>query len=165
MLQSIESKINNADLNLEAEAVQSDEESSYLQIESTITGAHQSFELADVEGDIVDTTEMDTMIQEAQNALYTVDDTDYESTTNEISLKSGYITATLQDTGTAEVSVNSDTDAVMEEVESFITEYNETMDFLESDPMRENYNLYDSSGQIFNLFQDWQAGLLFSLYS
>ncbi|MFW6409883.1 MAG: hypothetical protein ACOCZR_02465 [Halanaerobiales bacterium] len=86
MLQSIESEINNADLNLEAEAVQSDEESSYLQIESTITGAHQSFELADVEGDIVDTTEMDTMIQEAQNALYTVDYTDFESTTNEISL-------------------------------------------------------------------------------
>ncbi|MFW6409884.1 MAG: flagellar filament capping protein FliD [Halanaerobiales bacterium] len=75
------------------------------------------------------------------------------------------MTATLQDTGTAEVSVNSDTDAVMEEVESFITEYNKTMDFLESDPMRENYNLYDSSGQIFNLFQDWQAGLLFILYS
>lgn len=53
----------------------------------------------------------------------------------------------------------------MEEVESFITEYNKTMDFLESDPTRENYNLYDSSGQIFNLFQDWQAGLLFSFYS
>lgn len=137
MLSDVAKEINNQNLGVSASVVEKDGKSS-LQITSKQTGAQNGFT---VSGDYAQNTGMTNVSQVAQDAQYSVktnggETKQYTSSTNEVSLDYGKITANLKKTGDATVSTGISDKSIVSSMEELVNSYNSALKVLQNNESR-----------------------------
>jgi len=145
VLNNLEQKINDSELDVNADVVTNDDGTIQLQVESSETGTSDKFSVSDVTGDLAAQTNLDNTVQTARDAEYDVDGASQISTSNQVEIDEGQVSLDLQSTGSATVTASTDNEAVIEAAQSFVSQFNETVSFLQG-----NFNHSDS----FELGQD-----------
>ncbi len=126
--EKMSSAINNAKLGISA-SVSTANGVSTLSIRSNNTGDSDAnrFQLRDVTGALVRTTSVDTVHQDAQNAVYMVDGGAVQSSsTNEVSLGNGITAILRKETGVEPVTVTKDKDTtyIKEQIGDLVKSFN-----------------------------------------
>lgn len=103
---------------------------SYLKLTSDKTGASNSFSIKELNSNAVALSGADTKSVDAQDAQYTLDGRQYSSETNTISLDNGKVSITLKKTEGKDINIKieEDTDAVINDIKNFATDYNKVME-------------------------------------
>ena len=139
VLNKLEEEINSSDLDLRAEVISNDDGTQQLEVESSETGTSDTFSITDVSGDLAAQMNLDNIVQSAQDAEYEVDGANEVSTSNQVEINDGGVSLDLEAVGSSTVAVNPDNESITEAAQSFVDEFNETVDFL-----RENINQTNS---------------------
>jgi flagellar hook-associated protein 2 len=138
VLNNLEQKINDSELDVSADIATNDDGTIQLQVESSKTGTSDKFSVSDVTGDLAAQTNLDNTVQTARDAEYEVDGESEISTSNQVEIDEGQLSLDLQTTGSATVTASPDNEAVIEAVESFANQFNETVSFLQSNFRQDN---------------------------
>ena len=139
VLNKLEEEINSSDLDLRAEVISNDDGTQQLEVESSETGTSDTFSITDVSGDLAAQMNLDNIVQSAQDAEYEVDGANEVSTSNQVEINDGGVSLDLEAVGSSTVVVNPDNESITEAAQTFVDEFNETVDFL-----RENINQTNS---------------------
>lgn len=103
---------------------------SYLKLTSDKTGASNSFSIKELNSNAVALSGADTKSVDAQDAQYTLDGKQYSSETNTINLDNGKASLTLKKAEGKDINIKieEDTDAVVNDIKNFATDYNKVME-------------------------------------
>lgn len=137
MLNDVAKEINNQNLGVSASVVEKDGKST-LEIKSNQTGAQNAFT---VSGDYAQNMGLTNVSQTAQDAKYSVKtnggaEQQYTSSSNEISLDYGKITANLKKTGNATVSTGVNDKNIISSMEDLVNSYNSALKVLQNNESR-----------------------------
>lgn len=133
VLQKIETAINNAGIGATAKVIDgSGEGTQQLVIRSDDTGLDNAFSISDISGNAVAASGAGNISTESQNALYTVDETEYSSGSNMIYLDDGMVTVQLEGVGDATLTIAPDKNTVQDAISSLVSGLNSYLDFLEN---------------------------------
>lgn len=142
VLNKLEEKINDSELDLSADIVTNDDGTMQLEVESTKSGTSDNFSLADVSGNLVAQTNLDNTVRGAQDAEYQVNGESQVSTSNQIAIDDRNLSLDLQSVGSSTVTVSPDDETITEAAGSFVDQFNETISFLQSNFRRsESFDL------------------------
>ena len=132
VLQKIATAINNADIGVSAAVTDGSEEGTVnLTVTADETGAASAFTIADVSGNAVTATGAGDVSTVARDAAYSVDGVDKTSSTNTVYLDDGMVTATLQGTGEAVLTVAPDEEEFRDAVTGLVSGLNSFIGNLE----------------------------------
>jgi len=132
VLQKIADAINDADIGVSAAVTDGSEEGTVkLTVTADETGAANVFSIADVSGNVVAATGAAAVSTAAQDAAYSVDGVDATSSSNTVYLDDGMVTATLQGTGEADLTVAPDGEEVQDAVTGLVSGLNSLIGNLE----------------------------------
>ncbi|MGM0502892.1 MAG: flagellar filament capping protein FliD, partial [Bacillota bacterium] len=131
VLNNLEQKINDSELDVNADIITNDDGTIQLQFESSETGTSDKFSVSNVSGDLAAQTNLDNTVRTARDAEYDVDGTSEVSTSNQVEIDEGQVSLDLQATGSATVTASTDNEAVIEATQSFVDQFNETVSFLQ----------------------------------
>ena len=133
VLQKMAAAINDASIGVTAQITAgSAEGTQQLVVTADQTGMTGSFTVSDVSGNAMGATGADTASTAAQDAMYTVNGTDYASQTDTIYLDDGLVTVNLTGVGESILTVGPDQNEVKNAITAFVSEVNSFIDFLES---------------------------------
>ncbi|WP_378950522.1 flagellar filament capping protein FliD [Pelosinus sp. sgz500959] len=130
-LKKFASAINNSGNGVRAE-VKTKGNDQYLSVISKDTGAANSFAIRDIYGNGATTLQLTNTVKNSADASYVVNGTNYQSSTNKVSLDHGNLTLSLNSTttGTIKVNVGKDDSKVVDAVKNLVTNYNKLNDVL-----------------------------------
>lgn len=130
LLSETAAAINKADTGVSASVITKNGKS-HLELTSQKTGSDNGFS---VSGDFAEQSSLDTVSQQAQDAAYTVKEgnytRDYTSSSNNIQLGYGKISATLKKEGSASVNIAADSSGIASAMETFVKDYNSAVSLL-----------------------------------
>lgn len=133
VLQKMAAAINDASIGVTAQITAgSTEGTQQLVVTADQTGMAGSFTVSDVSCNAMGATGADTASTAAQDAMYTVNGTDYASQTDTIYLDDGLVTVNLTGVGESILTVGPDQNEVKNAITAFVSEVNSFIDFLES---------------------------------
>ena len=123
--------INQSKSGVTAKVVEDDKtKTSYIEITGNETGAKNNFSIADVSGNAVESTGMGNVGTASRDAKYKVDDKEYTSSTNNISLDNGKVKVKLNAVTDkqAEITVKEDNKSIEDGITSFVEDFNKTLE-------------------------------------
>ncbi len=133
VLQKIETAINDAGLGATAEVIAgSGEGTQQLAIRSDNTGLASAFSVSDISGNAIADSGIGSISTESQDAIYTVNETEYSSGSNTIYLDDGMVTVNLEGAGEATLTVAPDENTVKDAISTLVSGLNSFLDFLEN---------------------------------
>jgi flagellar hook-associated protein 2 len=133
VLQKIETAFNDAGLGATAEVIAgSGEETQQLVIRSDNTGLASAFSVSDISGDAIAASGIGSISTESQDAIYTVNETEYSSGSNTIYLDDGMVTVNLEGAGEATLTVAPNENTVKDAISTLVSGLNGLLDFLEN---------------------------------
>jgi len=133
ILQKLETAVNDAGLGATAEVIAgSGEGTQQLVIRSDNTGLAGAFAVADISGNAIAASGIGTTTTESQDAIYTVNATEYSSGSNTIHLDDGMVTVSLESVGDAILTVAPDENIVKDAISTLVSGLNSLLDFLEN---------------------------------
>jgi flagellar hook-associated protein 2 len=133
VFRKIETAINEAGIGVTADVITgSSEGTQQLTIRNNTTGQENTFSISDVDGNVVAETGLGVVSTDAQDAVYSVDGTDYVSGNNNNYLDGGLVEVALRGEGEATLTVAPDQGKVEEAISNFISGLNEFTDFFEN---------------------------------
>lgn len=97
-----------------------------IQLSSDKTGTSNSFAVTDKTGNAVANTGLNSTTVQSQNAKYTVNNVEYTSDSNQVSVQNGKVKFNLKQktANPVEVTVKSDTNKIESTIETFVQNYN-----------------------------------------
>ena len=132
VLQKMETAINEAAIGVSVDIVTGSAEGTQkLVVKADNSGLSNAFSISDVSGNAVTETGVGVATIQAQDAEYSVDETDYTSATNNIYLDGGLVEVTLKGEGEASLTVAPDAGLVQGAISDFVSEINAFLDFLQ----------------------------------
>ena len=146
VLAKIARAVNEADSDLEAEVVDVErkvysglsdnlfEEATYLKVRTRETGDSVDFILQDSSGTIINDLKLDRSIQAGGKAVYTLNDTAYESQTNSVTADGGKLKIELLDETdrTVTIKVENGADPAKEQIAEIVSAHNDYINFLDN---------------------------------
>lgn len=130
-LKKFASAINNSGAGVTAE-VKTKNSGQYLSITSKDTGAANNFTIRDITGSGVGNLQLTNKVVSAADAKYSVDGTDYQTSTNKVSLDNGKVSLNINatTTGTVKVDVGKDNNKLLTATKKLVNSYNNFRDVL-----------------------------------
>ena len=130
-LKKFASAINNSGAGVTAE-VKTKNSGQYLSITSKDTGAANNFTIRDITGSGVGDLQLANKVVSAADAKYSVNGTDYQTSTNKVSLDNGKVSLNINATtmGTVKVDVGKDNDKLLAATRKLVNSYNDFRDVL-----------------------------------
>ena len=126
-LEKMATAINGADFGLKANVISNSKTGqSYIEVKSEKTGTDNSFIISDINGNSTSASGINNIFQESENASYKLDDKEFTSQTNDISLNDGKIQITFQKADSKDVKLNitNDTDGIKDDIKKLMSSYN-----------------------------------------
>lgn len=125
-LNKIADAVNRSDCGVKAEVKQANT-TAYLSIEGQNTGGASGFTLRDISNNLVANLNLSNKVQNAQDAVYTVNGENKQSAANQVKLDNGNVNLTLNavTTGTDKVTVGVNYDKTVSAVRDLLASYNE----------------------------------------
>jgi len=125
VLNKLASAINSSESGVKAEITTKDNSQS-ISITSKTTGAATSFAIRDISNTMVASLQLDNKVKNATDAIYKINDVDYQSATNKIALDNNNVSLNLNatTTGSIKVNVGKDNSKIVEATKNLITNYN-----------------------------------------
>jgi flagellar hook-associated protein 2 len=138
VLKNLAGAINNSSLGVKAQAVTAKQNDGTTQTKLVLTasktGTEAAFSLSDTSGNLAAASGGDQVSTVAKNAEYTVNDQNYTSQSNNVSLDNGKVTLTLQSANAKPetLRIQGDLSAAASDVKGFVKAYNDTLRTLKS---------------------------------
>lgn len=125
VLNKFASAVNSSGAGVKAEVITKNS-SQYLSITSKNTGAATSFAIRDISNNAVATLQLDNKVTTAADANYTVNGTNYQSSSNKVSIDANKVSLNLNATTTGNIKVNvgKDNTKIVDAAKNLITNYN-----------------------------------------
>lgn len=101
----------------------------YIKLTSAKTGTDAAFSLTDTTGNAVSASGADTVADQAQNSLYTLDGRQYEAQSNTVDINNGKVTIIMNKADGREIklSVGYDGKGIQNDIKAFIKKYNDAL--------------------------------------
>jgi hypothetical protein len=127
-MQAMANQINSSSTGIRASLVENKDDGRVsLQLSSSRTGeTNGAFTVNDQSG-VTKLGEVANVTSEARNAQYSVNGTDFSSQSNQVSLQTG-VTATLNQTGSTQLTYQADTSGAVKSAQNFIDTFNSLRD-------------------------------------
>lgn len=128
VLNNISSNVNSLNCGVKAEVVKNKVGGVTLNFTSTDTGVNGIFKVQDFKSDLASKLKLNSVSQNVQNALYSLNDRVYESVKNEISVENNLVKLKLNSEGSFNIDINKK--RCYEDIQSNSNEIASNLDFL-----------------------------------